>query len=167
MNQNELSYLIASYVIVADEEINEKEHAILNDNISPTDEVVCLQGRIFSDSPDKVSLTDLIKDYQKLDDKDEDALFDLLYKVEYADGYADPREEKCINYVAESLGYNISKLGLSKAHYACIKNDATSNIKLTWAESLTSAFKELIVSLKTADEDSNCLGLPLQKKSKT
>lgn len=155
MNQNELSYLIATYVIIADEEINEKEYAILNDSIFPSDEVVCLQDRIFSDFPDKVSLKDLIKDYQELDDKDEDALFDLLCKVEYADGYADPREEKCINYVAESLDYNISKLELSRAHYACIKNDATSNIKLTWAESLTSAFKELIVSLKTEDEDSN------------
>ena len=56
MNIEDQLYLISSYLIVADEEINDRELNVLNACIKPSEYRATQQSKIFSDDDEKITL---------------------------------------------------------------------------------------------------------------
>lgn len=141
-------YLIGSYLIVSDGEINEREYDILNNAISPSEEAVALQQKIFSDSSNKPTLKDLVKDLDKSNPEDKMSLFDILYKLEYADGFVDLGEEKFIAEVAKLLKTDLSAFDSIRNKYANDSKDAEATIKVSWQDTIRATFHQLVSSVK-------------------
>jgi len=151
MNFDELSYLLISYLIVADGEINDKELRINDKIFTPSETLKIEQAKIFADSDDKTTIKDLINEL-KQSNCDLKPLFNNLYQIIYADGYYDTREKAFVLDIANQLDY-------SKDELAIIENDTLANHsngcnrkEILWHESLRSIFNALIYELK---EDKN------------
>ena len=60
MDLHDIIFLIGSHLSVSDGEINEKEHKLLHQLCSPSDDACHLQSLIYSDAEDKISLKELV-----------------------------------------------------------------------------------------------------------
>lgn len=152
MTPSDIIFLLGSHLIVCDGEINEMEYKLLNGICCPSESSFKEQEKIFSDSPSKKTEEELLEEYSNQSDN-YDLLLDTLYRIEYADGYASPQEEEWIHNIAGRLKYGDDKLTRIKSKYLLKEDDANENIKINWAESLTSAFKSLIFFLNAKESE--------------
>lgn len=152
MTSSDIIFLLGSYLIVSDGEINEMEYKLLNELCHPSNDSSIEQEKIFSDNPSKKSIDDLVKEFSQ-QQGDYDLLFDILYRIEYADGYAAPQEEELIHHIAVKLSYNNDRLTDIKSKYSFQECDANENIRLNWIESVTSAFKNLTYYLNVNEKE--------------
>lgn len=156
MDLHDIIFLIGSHLSVSDGEINEKEHKLLHQLCSPSDDACHLQSLIYSDAEDKISLKELVQLYHRESKGDNTPLLDILFQVENADGYADPKEEAMIDQVAKLLKVPETTLENYRSKYASLDYGAQEDIKLSWADSLNAAFRSLVIEVKSEkDEDDN------------
>jgi GTP-binding protein EngB required for normal cell division/uncharacterized tellurite resistance protein B-like protein len=153
MKASDIAYLMSSYLIVADEEINQKELDVLSQNFhEPTSkELEEKQKGIFADAKDKVELDVLIQDAKQLSIEEKTKIIELLYKIAYADGYYDDRENQIIETITNKLKFP-QKLKVE------IENNITQNLSpivytLPWGENLKSIVHRLLLALKDEKED--------------
>lgn len=153
MHLNDIVFLIGSYLSISDGEINEKEHKLIHQLCHPSDDTIGLQSKIFSDADDKVSLQDLVDQYQQESNGDYMPLLDVLFQAENADGYADPKEEEMIDEVAELLRIPKSVIADYRSQYKVVNSSPLANMTLSWSESLRAAFRALIIEVKKEDDN--------------
>ena len=156
MTVDELSYLISSYLIVADGEINDKELQVLNGRHNPSATLTDEQAKIFADDETKISIDRLLLQMQNVTENNVRTLLKGLFAVAYADGFYDQREKNFINSIA-------AKLNISQSLLVLIENEVQSRIQdetwetsekeFSWTDSLKAAFKALIYELKEDKDD--------------
>lgn len=156
MTVDELSYLISSYLIVADGEINDKELQVLNGRHNPSATLTDEQAKIFADDETKISIDRLLLQMQNVTENNVRTLLKGLFAVAYADGFYDQREKNFINSIA-------AKLNMSQSLLVLIENEVQSRIQdetwetsekeFSWTDSLKAAFKALIYELKEDKDD--------------
>ncbi len=156
MSLQDVIFLIGSYLSVSDGEINEKEHKLLHQLCHPSEEAIHLQSLIFSDAEEKTPLKELVQVYRRQSEGDYTPLLDILFQAENADGYADPKEEAMIDYVAGLLKVPKGVLSNYRSKYIDLERGAQSDITLSWSDSLNAAFRSLVVEVKgKTEEDDN------------
>lgn len=153
MKASDIAYLMSSYLIVADEEINQKELDVLSLNFHEpiSEEIEEKQKGIFSDAKDKIKLEDLIQDTKYLSLEEKTKIIELLYKIAYADGYYDDRENQVIETITNILKFP-QKLRVE------IENNVTQNLSpivytLPWGKNLKSIVHRLLLALQDKVED--------------
>ncbi len=156
MTLQDIIFLIGSYLSVSDGEINEKEHKLLHQLCHPSEEAIRYQSFIFSDAEEKTPLKELVQEYRRESKGDYVPLFDILFQAEYADGYADPKEEALIDHIAGLLKVPKEVLSNYRSGYSSIESGALSDIKLSWSDSLNAVFRSLVMEVKgDKEEDDN------------
>ena len=150
---DDIIFLLGSYLIVIDGEINDKEHRLLLNLFSPSDEVREQQGLIYSDSEEKIPLEILIERYKEKAGDDHSHLFEILFQLEHADGYAAPEEEKLISRIANQLEFPKCSLDKFREQYNHVEEEVLPDVNLSWSDSLSAAFKALIAELKGGDDN--------------
>lgn len=75
MTVDERSYLISSYLIVADGEINDKELQVLNGRHNPSATLTDEQAKIFADDETKISIDRLLLQMQNVTENNVRTLF--------------------------------------------------------------------------------------------
>lgn len=153
MKASDIAYLMASHLIVADEEINQKELDVLSQNFHEpiTEELEEKQKGIFADAEDKIELDVLIQDANHLSIEEKTKIIELLYKITYADGYYDDRENQVIETITNKIEFP-QKLKVE------IENNVTQNISpivytLPWGKNLKSIVHRLLLALQDKVED--------------
>lgn len=156
MTLQDIIFLIGSYLSISDGEINVKEHKLLHQLCRPSEEAIHYQSLVFSDAENKIPLTDLVQYYRRESKGDFIPLLDILFQVENADGYADPKEEALIDHVADMLNVPKDVVSNYRYKYSCIESGAQTDIKLSWLDSLKAAFRSLVIEVKSdKEEDDN------------
>lgn len=153
MELYDIIFLIGSYLTIADGEINDKEHKILLELCSPSEDAIHQQSLIYSDSDDKIQLNELIDKYLALASRNDNILLDVLFQVEYADDYPSSYEEELISLVSRQLKIPESKIAECRQKYDKTEKGVLADLKLTWAESLSAAFNTLITELNGDNDD--------------
>lgn len=155
MRSDEIAYLMASHLIVADEEINQREFDVLSHhlNFDISEDIEDEQKKIFSDDEGKRSLRDLIQDARYLPLEDKILIIRLLYQVAYADGYYDDREHQVIEKIAENIN-------IPRSLKVEIEESVSSNLQpiiyaVPWNENLKIIVRRLLLTLKDEEEDTN------------
>jgi uncharacterized tellurite resistance protein B-like protein/GTP-binding protein EngB required for normal cell division len=153
MKFRDIAYLMASHLIVADEEINQKELDVLSQNFHEqiSEELEEKQKSIFADDKDKTELKDLTQDAKLLSLDEKTKIIELLYKIAYADGYYDDREYHVIEDITRQIDLP-QKLKVE------IENNITQNLSpivytLPWGENLKSIVHRLLLALNDEEED--------------
>ncbi len=153
MKASDIAYLMASHLIVADEEINQKELDVLSQNFHEpiTEELEEKQKGIFADAEDKIELDVLIQDANHLSIEEKTKIIELLYKITYADGYYDDRENQVFETITNKIEFP-QKLKVE------IENNVTQNISpivytLPWGKNLKSIVHRLLLALQDKVED--------------
>ena len=110
MTKNDLFILIASHVIVADNEIEMNETNYIKNYPNIPNEIIEEQVKIFSDSENKTSLDDLLEKAKILSIEEKEELFIFLFKVGYADNFFHSKENNIVNLIANKLDFPSEKL---------------------------------------------------------
>lgn len=155
MTLNEYIYLLASHLIVADGEINQKELDVLS-NISDepiSEDIRRMYQEILSssDEENRQSLDWCIDEFRQLSSDEISILFEILFKIAYADGYYDDREKNLIEYIAK-------RKCVKREQVVKIENDVVSNLEplryeLPWTDNLKSIVGRLISALRGEDAE--------------
>lgn len=149
----ETIYLLATHLIVADGEINQRELDVLSQSFYEpiTEELRQKHLEILSSSEEenKQGLNCCIEELVLNTSEEVTILFELLFKIIYADGYYDDREKTLIEYI-------VRRKGIKREQIAKIENDVVANLepfhyKLPWAENLKSIVHRLISALRGED----------------
>lgn len=143
------SYLICSYLIVADGEINIKEIDVLNQafrDYAIDERLKEEQKKIFSDDNDKIPVRELINLFSKEKIDNQYKLFRLLFSIAYADGYYDDKERAFIGDLEKIVNNSENKLSLIENEIANLH--AYQPKEDLWADTLKAAFERLIYELK-------------------
>ena len=153
MKFGDIAYLMASHLIVADEEINQKELDVLSQNFHEpiSEELEEKQKSIFADDKDKTELKYLTQDAKLLSLDEKTKIIELLYKIAYADGYYDDRENRVIETITKQIVFP-QKLKVE------IENNITQNLSpivytLPWDKNLKSIVHRLLLALNDEEED--------------
>lgn len=152
----ELAFLISSYAIISDNEINDKELTVLNDIYAPSSVLCDEQAKIFSDDENKISIDELLTQVKNSDKEDIKLFFEHLFEIVYADGFFDQREKAFINNIAKKLDLHQSILELKENEigYKIQHREQVDEIKeISWTETLNEAFKALMYELKGEKND--------------
>jgi len=146
-------YLLATHLIVADGEINQRELDVLSQSFHEpiTEELRQKHLEILSSSEEenKQGLNCCIEELVLNTSEEVTILFELLFKIIYADGYYDDREKTLIEYI-------VRRKGIKREQIAKIENDVVANLEpfhyeLPWAENLKSIVHRLISALRGED----------------
>jgi GTP-binding protein EngB required for normal cell division len=138
---------------VADGEINQRELDVLSQSFYEpiTEELRQKHLEILSSSEEenKQGLNCCIEELVLNTSEEVTILFELLFKIIYADGYYDDREKTLIEYI-------VRRKGIKREQIAKIENDVVANLepfhyKLPWAENLKSIVHRLISALRGED----------------
>ena len=155
MRSDEIACLMASHLIVADEEINQRELDVLSHHLSAgiSEDIKDEQKKIFSDDEEKRDLKDLIQNAKYLPIEEKKFIVRLLYQVAYADGYYDDREHQVIEEIAE-------KINIPRSLKVEIEESVSSYLQpivyaVPWNENLKSIVRRLLQALKNEEEDAN------------
>lgn len=149
----ETIYLLATHLIVADGEINQRELDVLSQSFYEpiTEELRQKHLEILSSSEEenKQGLNCCIEELVLNTSEEVTILFELLFKIIYADGYYDDREKTLIEYI-------VRRKGIKREQIAKIENDVVANLEpfhyeLPWAENLKSIVHRLISALRGED----------------
>ena len=149
MTYNDCSYLICSYLIIADGEINIKETDVLHhvfDNLDIANVIEEEQKKIFADDPEKIDIKVLEGHLGNTSQENLYNLFKTLFSIAYADGYYDVAERNFIDSLATKLKLDRNKLTLIENEVANLHVFRPK--KEHWAETLKAAFERLIYELK-------------------
>lgn len=145
MTVEDISYLIASYIVISDGEISNIELDYLARNFSPSEVGKVEQKKIFSDANDKIPLESLLSDFMAGKGNPENLLSKLL-SLSYADNYYDDREKIKIKEIAEFLSFtDIDKIESEVQQKPVLQECNSSDYK--WYDYLKSAFDALIYEL--------------------
>lgn len=113
-NSKRLSYLLACYIIVADQEINALEVDVLDRNLplQETDPLYSERQQIFSDDEAKPELNALLAELRLLNivHPRNREIVQLLVDVAYGDDYVSPEEKQLLRQVAKILGVGLDAL---------------------------------------------------------
>lgn len=153
LNIDSTTYLLGCHVVVADGEINAKEVAI-NESCPHTDTDEKERSKIFSDSNDKLTVTELIENLRQLSicNADRVTLINQLIRVGYGDGYYDPAEKSVVRDIAAKIGINVSDVeDLEQAEAQLTTDDDCK--PLSWTQRLQGIIDELNFELSCDEED--------------
>lgn len=146
MTFKDISYLLGTYVVISDGEINEKEMAVLHNFHTPSIEIKEKQIQIFSDDQNAISLTDLLSKAHTFSITEKEILFNLLVQIGYGDNHYDIKEKELIENISESLSYPIEKL---KYIQEKVESEAKLEIhNLNWLDNIRIAFENIIYEIK-------------------
>lgn len=146
-------YLLATHLIVADGEINQRELDVLSQSFHGpiTEELRQKHIEILSSSEEenKQGLDCCIEELVLHTPEEVTMLFELMFKIVYADGYYDDREKILIEDI-------VRRKGIKREQIAKIENDVVANLEpfryeLPWAENLKSIVHRLISALRGED----------------
>ncbi len=152
MNIEDQLYLISSYLIVADEEINDRELNVLNACIKPSEYRATQQSKIFSDDDEKITLENLLASIKNINAEDAKKLLKILFSLAYADDFFDPKEISFINRIKDVLNISPEDLKLAEEEVLNSISDSVEPENLSWADILKGTFSALIYELKS-DKD--------------
>ncbi|MFR0678467.1 GTPase [Dysgonomonas mossii] len=152
MNIEDQLYLISSYLIVADEEINDRELNVLNACIKPSEYRTTQQSKIFSDDDEKITLEILLASIKKINAEDIKKLLKILFSLAYADDFFDPKEISFINRIKDELNISPEDLKLAEEEVINSISDSVEPESLSWTDILKGTFSALIYELKS-DKD--------------
>lgn len=142
MTIEDISYLIASYIVISDGEISNIELDYLARDFAPSEDGKEAQKKIFSDADDKIPLESLLSDFMVWKGNPENLLSKLL-SLSYADNYYDDREKIKIKEIAEFLSFtDIDKIESEVQQKPALQECNSSDYK--WYDYLKSAFDALI-----------------------
>lgn len=108
MNAQEISFLIASHLIVADGEIDKREVEVLKKYATP--DILEEQSKIFADDDTKISLDELIQKAKLFSQGEKQELLKILFGVIYADTYYHSNEKKFIDELVEKIEFSPTEL---------------------------------------------------------
>ena len=170
MATDDIAYLIASHIIVADGEINAKEIAYLNRNFSPSQDAVSEHKRILSADDGMLPLKRLVADFSACGG-DSHTLIEQLVGLGYADDYYDKEERILIHHIAEQLNFDTALLHEieTRQNRSFQKQPVTQTLEqYTWADHLQMAFKALLFEMsedKSEEDETELLsGAKFAKK---
>lgn len=145
MTIEDISYLIASYIVISDGEISNIELDYLARDFAPSEDGKEAQKKIFSDTDDKIPLESLLSDFMARNGNPENLLSKLLF-LSYADNYYDDREKVKIKEIAEFLSFtDIDRIESEVQQKLVLQEHNSSDYK--WYDYLKSAFDALIYEL--------------------
>lgn len=162
MTTDDIAYLIASHIIVADGEINAKEIAYLNRNFSPSQDAVSKHKLILSADEKMLSLKRLVADFSAYGG-DSHTLIEQLVGLGYADDYYAEEERTLIHRIANKLNFDSALLHKIETEQNRLfeKQPVTQTLEqYTWADRLQMAFKALLFEIsenKSEDDETELL----------
>lgn len=120
---DDISFLIASYLIVSDYEIHSNEIEIQKKSFSISEQVKIEHNKILSDEEDKKSLNELITLFKNRASSDEKRkLVMVLYQIAYADNFFHQNERKFIDNIIKQINFSAAE-----AQVICNEIEESSN----------------------------------------
>ena len=135
--------LIALYITIIDETIDDRELQIIynyNDNCVELKKDI---SDILSDQPDKIQLDSLLVQLNNSSDEVKFEAFQLFFEVIYSDGFYDSKEKDIITSICK-------KVHIDKSDLINIESRVSADIKLysekkeNWEEKVSLGFYNLI-----------------------
>ena len=120
---DDISFLIASYLIVSDYEIHSNEIEIQKKSFSISEQAKIEHNKILSDEDDKKSLNELITLFKNRASSDEKRkLVMVLYQIAYADNFFHQNERKFIDNIIKQINFSAAE-----AQVICNEIEESSN----------------------------------------
>ena len=120
---DDISFLIASYLIVSDYEIHSNEIEIQKKSFSISEQAKIEHNKILSDEEDKKSLNELITLFKNRASSDEKRkLVMVLYQIAYADNFFHQNERKFIDNIIKQINFSAAE-----AQVICNEIEESSN----------------------------------------
>lgn len=154
MKSDDIIYLLISYLIIADRDININELIEIDKELNPSAEVKEIQNKIFSESEESISYKQLIDEAINLanDNRfDIDKLFDIMAKIIYSDGYYDSYEKKFYTELAIDLSYDNNLDEYLQKHKRAVNINSE---EILWTDSLKDSFYLLLSLLNNNNVES-------------
>lgn len=109
MNED-ISFLITSYLIVSDNEIHSNEIEVQKNNFLISEQAKIEHNKILSDDDGKISLQNLIEIFNsKASIQEKRKLVEVLYKVAYADNFFHQNERNFMDKVIKEIHFPIEE----------------------------------------------------------
>ena len=120
---DDISFLIASYLVVSDYEIHSNEIEIQKKSFSISEQAKIEHNKILSDEDDKKSLNELITLLKNRASSDEKRkLVMVLYQIAYADNFFHQNERKFIDNIIKQINFSAAE-----AQIICNEIEESSN----------------------------------------
>ncbi|KAA6329666.1 GTPase Era [termite gut metagenome] len=157
MNENDVIYLLACYMIVADSEINDKEIKTLLSLPNYTSFVKDEEKKIFSDDSAKIEISKLLRQANLFPTKTKRDLISFLLRIAYSTCYFGPQEGELMEKIILNINFD-------RHEYEELKKQQEQNIEkyeekeVTWQNSLREKLYQLLYEINDTDEDKDRYG---------
>jgi GTP-binding protein EngB required for normal cell division len=144
-------------MIVADSEINDKEIKTLLSLPNYTSFVKDEEKKIFSDDPDKIEISKLLRQANLFPTKTKRDLISFLLRIAYSTCYFGPQEGELMEKIILNINFD-------RHEYEELKKQQEQNIEkyeekeVTWQNSLREKLYQLLYEINDTDEDKDRYG---------
>ncbi|AEK22925.1 Hypothetical protein Ccan_08070 [Capnocytophaga canimorsus Cc5] len=148
----DVAYLICTYCIIADEEIDINEVENQKKIFSPSEDVAKEHSKILSDAADKISLEKLIDLYKKANLEQKKDLFQKLFRMVYADKFYHPKEVIFIEELIIALSFPKEQIVSIQEQIGSSLDDKYKEIQQNWLENIKQAFYGVLYEINKDDK---------------